>query len=260
VAGYDLCKLHVGALGTLGIITQVTLKVRPRPEARALVMLGSDGPGLGPLLDQLHQSCTRPGVLDVVNAAAARAVTTAARVALPDAPWVVVVGFEDSDDAISWQVRQLITEVSPAGVCGLEARAGAASDAVWDALVELPAQPSARLAFKANLLPAAVADFCLHAAGLHAGAMVHAHAGSGIVRGHFAGDLTLVQVQEMLKGMHERLRKAQGNVVLTQCPAEWKRTLPVWGLPRDDAWLMRRVKEALDPRRLFNPGRFVDGI
>src|SRR5262249_27759773 len=33
VAGYDLCKLHVGAMGTLGIITQVTLKVRPRPES-----------------------------------------------------------------------------------------------------------------------------------------------------------------------------------------------------------------------------------
>ena len=33
VAGYDLCKLHIGALGTLGVITQATLKVRPIPEA-----------------------------------------------------------------------------------------------------------------------------------------------------------------------------------------------------------------------------------
>src|SRR6516225_899053 len=40
VAGYDMCKLHIGALGTLGIITQVTLKVRPRPEAQALLTLG----------------------------------------------------------------------------------------------------------------------------------------------------------------------------------------------------------------------------
>ena len=35
VAGYDLMKLHIGALGTMGVISQVTLKVRPRPETRA---------------------------------------------------------------------------------------------------------------------------------------------------------------------------------------------------------------------------------
>jgi FAD/FMN-containing dehydrogenase len=29
----------------------------------------------------------------------------------------------------------------------------------------------------------------------------------------------------------------------------------VWGAPRGDAWLMRRVKDSLDPRGLFNPGR-----
>src|SRR6266851_6397233 len=32
VAGYDLCKLQIGAFGTLGIITQVTLKLKPLPE------------------------------------------------------------------------------------------------------------------------------------------------------------------------------------------------------------------------------------
>jgi glycolate oxidase FAD binding subunit len=34
VAGYDLPKLHVGALGTLGVIVEATFKVRPRPRAR----------------------------------------------------------------------------------------------------------------------------------------------------------------------------------------------------------------------------------
>jgi glycolate oxidase FAD binding subunit len=47
---------------------------------------------------------------------------------------------------------------------------------------------------------------------------------------------------------------------LTRCPTEWKRSLPVWGLPRGDGFLMKRVKDRLDPGRVFNPGRFVDGI
>src|SRR5947209_8556317 len=89
VAGYDLCKLHIGALGTLGIISQVTLKVRPLPEAAALLTLGCDAADLASLLDRLHASRTRPVCVDVLNAAAAKAITAASGAVLPAAPWVV---------------------------------------------------------------------------------------------------------------------------------------------------------------------------
>ncbi len=42
VAGYDVSRLMVGALGTLGLITQVSLKVLPRPLARATLRLEID--------------------------------------------------------------------------------------------------------------------------------------------------------------------------------------------------------------------------
>jgi glycolate oxidase FAD binding subunit len=274
VAGYDLCKLHIGALGTLGVITQVTLKLRPLPESRVLLTLGCTPDTLDDTLDRLHRTRTRPVCVDVLNHGAAGRLTRESGVGLPDAPWIVVVGFEDSTDAIDWQVQQLIKEISPVGALGLEARAGAAADPLWTVLAGWSSLADARLTFKANLLPSAVAPFCRQAAARAAVAacgrprdgdsgsslLLHAHAGAGIVRGHLTGDLTLDEARAMLKEFSASAERAQGNLVLPRCPVEWKRSLPIWGAPRGDLWLMRRVKEQLDPRRLFNPGRFVDGI
>ena len=86
---------------------------------------------------------------------------------------------------------------------------------------------------------------------------LHAHAGSGIVHGCFAGDLTLERVQEMLNALQDAAEGAHGNLILPRCPVGWKRTLLVWGRPRGDAWLMREVKAKLDPKGLFNPARFL---
>jgi glycolate oxidase FAD binding subunit len=257
VAGYDLCKLHVGALGTLGIVTQVTLKVRPRPEAQALLTFGCTSGALESLLEGIHASRTRPICLDLLNARATQVLSARAGLNLPEQPWVLVAGFEDSEAAVNWQLQQLIKELTGAGIAGALVRAGAATGPLWEALADLLAPTEARLTMKANLLPGRTAAWCLRADVFPAGLLVHAQAGSGIVRAHAVADLTATEAATMLKGLTEEAAAASGNVVVPRCPPAWKRDLPVWGRPRNDLPLMRQVKKQIDPRGLFNSGRFV---
>jgi glycolate oxidase FAD binding subunit len=260
VAGYDLCKLHIGALGTLGIITQVTLKLRPVPENRAVVLVPCAVENLGAVLDQLHRSRTRPVVVDLVTRAAIDLANRRHADTFPEGPAVIAAVFEEKAETVRWQVRQLRDELGKVAVLGPEVREGPDAERVLAALTALPAWPDALLTFKANLLPQAVAGFVQQAAALPDRLLLLAHAGNGIVIGHAAGDLTAERARAMLQPLQEAAAKAQGYLVLPRCPVAWKQSLPVWGTPRGDIWLMRAVKDKLDPRHLFNPGRFVDGI
>jgi glycolate oxidase FAD binding subunit len=258
VAGYDLCKLYIGSLGTLGVITQVTLKLKPRPEEQALVTLAGPADDLEQLLDRLHASQTRPVCLDLLNPAATAYINQQPSTNLPENGWTVVVSYEENTAAVAWQIGQLLREVG-AGWTAVT-RVGAEAEPLWRALAEFPLAPEAVLTFRANLLPHAVARFCRLADGLPERPRLQAHAGNGIITGHVVGDLTAGRAREMLEGLTAAAQAAQGRVVLPRCPTAWKPALPVWGPAGGDWDLMRAVKEKLDPRRLFNPGRFLPGL
>jgi len=57
VAGYDVSRLMAGSLGTLGLITEVSLKVLPKPVAEATVCMTYDQAGA---LRQLNQWAGKP--------------------------------------------------------------------------------------------------------------------------------------------------------------------------------------------------------
>jgi glycolate oxidase FAD binding subunit len=260
VAGYDLCKLHVGALGTLGIITQVTLKLRPRPEHQALIAIAVPAKAIESLLMRLHESRIHPVCVELLNDQAIRCLNRKLEKPLPEVEWVVLVGFEDNRAAVEWQVQQLRKELLEAGCQSTDTRSGLEAENLWQALVELSAGQEADLVFKANLLPHACATFCQQAVALPTRWLIQAHAGNGIVIGQTDDKLTLDEAVATVSTLQTAATQAQGNVVILRCPSSWKTVLPIWGVPREDAWLMRAVKEKLDPRQIFNPGRFLAGL
>jgi glycolate oxidase FAD binding subunit len=257
VAGYDLCKLYVGSLGTLGIITQVTLKLRPVPEEHAIAVVPVEPSGTEALLAQARGSQSRPVCIELLNPAAA---VRLSQCLSPERLWLLVIGFDGNRGAVNWQVQQIIKELSPGCCRGIEVRIGAAASRTWQALMEYSASSDSPMSLKANVLPSRTAQFCQQATASCPGIAIQAHAGNGIVLAHAPAGLTIDRGQSLLSQWQEWARAAHGNAIVLRCPASWKSSLKVWGHPRQDAWLMSEIKRKLDPQGLFNPGRFVGAI
>ncbi len=256
VAGYDFPKLLTGSMGTLGIISQMTLKVRPQPEASALVWAvipQGAGAGLEPILQGLNTSETRPIALDFLNVCGARHVGQP--LGLPSDHAVLVLGFEDNASSVAWQRERLKSELQGHELVVLENESALP---LWNALTEFQAAELGPMSFVANVRLSSIADFVQELdPSLWA---VQAHAGNGIIRAHSLGS----PEQENLKREIDRLRAKAvqdgGNLILPRCPTDWKQAFKVWGERRVDWLLAERVKRALDPKGVMNSGRFVGTI
>ena len=254
VAGYDMPKLLTGSLGTLGILAWMTLKVRPRPERSALAWVAL--PNLeecGVLLDRLNHSATRPVALDLLNHSAAQAIGEP--LGLPASNGVLIVGFEDNASSVAWQIDRIRSEVAPHDLCVLE---NDSADTLWSALTDFQEDAPGALTLLANIRPSALPTFIARLSPERWS--IQAHAGNGIVRAHALGDHSLEEIQGEIDRARRDAVAAGGNLILPRCPTAWKERLLVWGEPRDDWALAERVRKALDPSGLMNPGRFIGTI
>ena len=254
VAGYDFPRLLTGSMGTLGIITQMTLKVRPLPEASALAWIPQTSlDRVETTLTGLNTSTARPIAVEVLDRQAASRLGATGN--LPITDWQVIVGIEDSATSVNWQIEQLQNEFKDANV---QAVREAEASALCSALTQFQSSAAGPLTFRANLLPSFVPTFLKRLdPALWA---TQARAGNGLVFGHWLGAESLETVQPILDTLRAEAVGCGGNLVLPRCPTAWKNSLKIWGEPRGDWPLAERLKKAFDPRGVLNPGRFIASI
>jgi glycolate oxidase FAD binding subunit len=241
VAGYDLPKLLTGAYGTLGVITEATLRLYPLPAAeRALTARAADVAALQGLL---------LAVLD-----STLGVTGTQLRAAGDAPPALDVRFEGAAPALAAQVDGLRRLAVAAGATLDDAAPDVwtAREALWD---------GATTVAKISALPDHLGRFCARVAALAAGtglrwAVVAQAVGLGFVRLDGPDGAAL---REALLALRADLEGADGSLVVLR-PPPGVADLDVWGAVGDALPLMRRLKAEFDPGGLLNAGRFVGGI
>lgn len=258
VAGYDLCKLLIGSRGTLAVITQVTLKVKPLPEAAGWWWLTFDTfAEMENVLERLLNSEARPAALEMLDIPAAKLVVTESRLPLPTDGPVLAILVEGTAREVTWQLETLRKEIVPFGVQQIEQLLDHEARTLTAALTEFQVPTDEPLTFQANLRPSRCWEFAELANRLDVA--VQCHAGNGVILGQLPeAAASREQALQLLKPLQQFAHTHAGNLQILHCDPEWQNDLPMCGEP-ESAWpQMQQLKRQLDPQGLLSPGRFID--
>lgn len=252
VAGYDFCKLLTGSLGTLGVITQVTLKVKPLAEKTALVATVVEADEAERLLAALVASQTTPVAIELLRGPE-----------WDDFPfasgddYLLVVGYEGTAVEVDWQVQRIGDEWRELGVAGCQVVSETETQAIWRRLAEFPAASPASLVLQASLVPSALLSFLAEVREVDPSASIQAHAGSGAAIVRFSEFPRQGLSRTLVGRLQPAALAGHGHVVILSNPSGAEMThQSVWG-GSAPVRLMSDVKKQFDPRGILNPGRFV---
>ncbi|MCJ7511141.1 MAG: FAD-binding oxidoreductase [Dehalococcoidia bacterium] len=261
VAGYDLSRLFIGSLGSLGIIVEATFKLAPLPKAeRTAVVLLPSAQEAWRFANQTANLSLR--AVELLNAVALRQVATV-REAAQDG-YALVLAAAGEPAAVERSLRE-IGELSRRAAASLAEVDESAQRHLWQTIASLahPSHSGAALVCKAAVLPSQVPALSerIETTGreLSLAPLLVSHLTAGIV--YSAWPLPQDEGVQRALDLATTLRQAAadlgGSLVVEACPLALKEQIDVWGEPAADFSLMRRIKEQFDPQGILSPGRFL---
>lgn len=250
-AGYDMPRLLVGSMGTLGVITQVSLMVRPAAESAAMVLARvPDYDVAESLITRLMHSAVRPVSVDWLGNG--WDADTSPDPELAGGGGRVLAGFEGSGTEVQWMVDSACREWKDSSARDVRVLDATDTARMWQWITELPAH------LQASVLPSRVGTLIRRLTEIDPACAIVAYAGDGVVRIRLSDEVPGIPPAILAGKLRPAAEDLEGH--LTVLSVE-----PGTGLTRDDIWgparkatpILRAIKERFDPEGILNAGRWV---
>jgi glycolate oxidase len=272
VAGYGLIPLLVGSQGTLGLVTEATLRLLPAPPPRStLIAFFGSLEAAGEAVAGLAAAGLRPVTLELMDRTTIRAVDDVHRLGLDrDAAAMLLVESDLPGDAAADEMAAAVPVCETAGATSV-LRAADAQEADW-------LRAGRRLAYRA-LEEQGVARMedvgvprsrvpqllrAIEAIGERHGLVIgtFGHAGDGNLHPTFVldraeGDAAVGRLDAARVDLYEAALALGGTVTGEHGIGVARRDWLVRQRGEDAVAVMRAIKRAMDPRDLLNPGRML---
>jgi glycolate oxidase FAD binding subunit len=264
VAGYDIPKLFVGSLGTLGIIIEATLRLYTIPEHSLSCVAGfsSIQTAHATALSILNSSLT-PTCLELVSLSLAESLSTKLELNVKKNAYILAIRFESVEKAVKNQAAKSKEICSNNKGQGLIVE-GDIEEKFWYEITEFPwiKDKNKTVVCKTSVLIKDVPILLEKLEDLSKKTgieiLASARAGNGVLIISLDGDTP--NLLQATRSLREQVSSLNGNMVIQHAPRSIKSEIDVWGEIGSSLKLMKRLKSQFDPNGIMNPGRFVGGI
>lgn len=242
VAGYDLVKVFIGSQGTLGLLTDITLKLIAPPRARRTLFIP---------VETLQDGLTWAGQI-LPLAIVASAVVLCKGAALPgleQSPYVLAYTAEGMPEDVEAELAQVRHALRSAGAPKPNEGIVLSGTDLW--LETQRRAPANALHLRTGVASGDLAAYLQKQAASLQETTFAADMSSGIV--HIVQKTELAEARQWLEDMRGAALKAGGYAVITDMPREWvgKDEIERRGYQPDSLKIVNRLKERWDPRGIL---------